>query len=256
MHYLTICAIAKDEDDYLEEWVRYHRCVGVERIFIFDNESARPVSDVLREYVDIGYVATMVVPGSSAQLPAYDYYLQYLAGDSPWTAFIDIDEFLVPAQHNDLKTLLRPYESFAGLAVNWLLFGTSGHKTRPPGLTIDNFRMRAEKSHPDNAHVKCIVQPAKVVEANGPHAFVCKPGHAIVNERKQPVAGPFSPHSSELIQLNHYCMRSEEECVKRRVGRMQALGIPYPSLDWYQQRDATCNAVRDETILRFKPFVL
>ena len=256
MHYLSICAVAKDEDDYLVEWVRYHRAAGVERIVIFDNESARPVGDLLREYVDAGYVATIVAPGCPVQVAAYDYYLQYLGGESLWSAFIDIDEFLVPVRHNDVKTLLRHYEPFAGLAVNWLMFGSSGHKTRPPGLTIDNFRMRAEKSFGEGAHVKCVVQPAKVESSTGPHTFACKPGQTIVNERKQPVTGPFAPHSSEVIGLNHYCMRSEEECVRRRVGRMQAIGEPYPSLEWYQKRDALCNAIRDETILRFKPFVL
>ena len=256
MHYLAICAIAKDEDDYLLEWVRYHRAAGVERIVIFDNESARPVADVLREYVDAGYVDTIVAPGSPVQVHAYDYYLQYMGGESFWTAFIDIDEFLVPVRHNDVKTLLRAYEPFAALAVNWLLFGSSGHKTKPAGLTIDNFRMRSEKSHPDNAHVKCIVQPPKVVRATGPHAFVYKPGEQCVNESSQPVRGPFAPHSSELIQLNHYVMRSEEECIRRRSRRRADIGEMYPSLEWYKERDAACNAVRDETILRFRPFVL
>jgi hypothetical protein len=136
------------------------------------------------------------------------------------------------------------------------MFGSSGHKTRPAGLTIENFLMRAEKSHPHNAHVKSIVQPAKVVEAHGPHVFVCKPGQQLVNERTQQVTGPYAPHSSELIQLNHYVMRSEEECIRRRSRRRADIGEPYPPLEWYQQRDAACNAVRDETILRFRPFVL
>lgn len=256
MHYLSICAIVKDEDDYLVEWVRYHRAAGVEKFHIFDNGSASPVMDVLRDYVAAGFVNTYLTRQSPAQIPAYNYFLQRFAGESFWVAFIDVDEFLVPVCHNDLKTLLRDYEPFAGLAVNWLMFGSSGHKTRPAGLTMDHFRLRAEKSHPENAHVKCIVQPQKVAAAATPHTFLCKQGYACVNERKQPVSGPFSPHSSELIQLNHYCMRSEAECAKRRT-RLRADGCGmYPPLEWYRERDATCNAVLDETILRFRPFVV
>lgn len=30
-----ICAIAKDENFYIEEWIRYHLKLGVDQIYIF-----------------------------------------------------------------------------------------------------------------------------------------------------------------------------------------------------------------------------
>ena len=38
--YLTLCAIAKNEGRYLQEWIEYHKMLGVEKFFIYDNESA------------------------------------------------------------------------------------------------------------------------------------------------------------------------------------------------------------------------
>jgi hypothetical protein len=34
---------------------------------------------------------------------------------------------------------LQDYESYGGLGVNWVMFGSSGHKTRPKGGTIASY---------------------------------------------------------------------------------------------------------------------
>src|SRR5579864_641120 len=36
-HFLAICAIVKNEHDYLLEWIAYHRVVGVEHFLIYNN---------------------------------------------------------------------------------------------------------------------------------------------------------------------------------------------------------------------------
>ena len=36
---LAIVAIAKNESDYIREWVAYHKVIGVERIYLYDNDS-------------------------------------------------------------------------------------------------------------------------------------------------------------------------------------------------------------------------
>ena len=36
-HYLAICAIYRDEAPYLREWIEFHRLVGVEHFFLYDN---------------------------------------------------------------------------------------------------------------------------------------------------------------------------------------------------------------------------
>jgi hypothetical protein len=45
---------------------------------------------------------------------------------------LDTDEFVVIRDGSpSLPEVLRRYEEYGGLAVNWRLFGSSGHKTRP-----------------------------------------------------------------------------------------------------------------------------
>jgi hypothetical protein len=38
-HYLSICAIFKDEAPYLQEWIEFHRLLGVEKFYLYNNNS-------------------------------------------------------------------------------------------------------------------------------------------------------------------------------------------------------------------------
>ncbi len=136
------------------------------------------------------------------------------------------------------------------MAVCWLLFGSNGHRTRPPGLVTHHYRRRAAWI---DRHVKCIVNPAKVT---GPavlgHSFHCRPGETIVDENHRPIAGPFATEpSAEVFRINHYLVKSHEELVQRRA-RKRADGSPivHSLADW-KKFDAQYNAVEDLRIQRF-----
>ena len=44
---LAICALAKNESLYVEEWIAFHFLQGVSEIVIFDNESTDSMRDIL-----------------------------------------------------------------------------------------------------------------------------------------------------------------------------------------------------------------
>ena len=54
--YLSICAIYRDEAPYLREWIEFHRLVGVERFFLYNNGSEDDHLEVLAPYVEDGIV--------------------------------------------------------------------------------------------------------------------------------------------------------------------------------------------------------
>ena len=45
--YLAACTIYRDDADYLPEWIEFHRLVGVERFFLYDNGSTDDHLEVL-----------------------------------------------------------------------------------------------------------------------------------------------------------------------------------------------------------------
>ena len=211
--YLSICAVYRDEAPYLREWVEFHRLVGVERFFLYNNNSVDEHRQALAPYLDDGTVTIHDWPQWPAHVQTYDDCLKRHRKDSRWIAFIDLDEFLFSPLKTPLPVLLREYEEFPGVGVNWAVFGSSGHRTRPPGLVLESYVRRTDAPG-INRHIKSIVNPMRVRAFASTHFFMFDHG-LTVDERRRPITGPpFSLAdgvSFERLRLNHYVIKSEEE---------------------------------------------
>lgn len=250
--YLSVCAIAKNETPYLEEWVNFHRVVGVEHFYIFDNESDIPVKNTLSKYVESGLITVINYPGKSMQMPSYTHCLNVYGKDNKWIAFIDCDEFLVPKEKDSVPEVLSDYEKFGGLNVSWRIFGSSGHKTKPNGLMIENYTMAMPRDHYENTHTKAIVQTDKALRAGtNPHYCVFKPGYYSVSEDLKPVPNAWTPHCANKLQLNHYFLKSQEEFkIKIQRHRADAAHLEGRKLEDFEKFDNLCKE-KDECALRF-----
>jgi hypothetical protein len=40
---IGLVCIAKDENQYFDEWIRHHLKVGIDRVILYDNNSKKPV---------------------------------------------------------------------------------------------------------------------------------------------------------------------------------------------------------------------
>lgn len=227
MDYLSLCLICKDENDYLSEWLDYHILMGVDRFYVYDNESGISLRETLRDYIARSWVKVIDIPGQKVQLFAYDHCLQTFGANTFWMGFLDTDEFLVPKTGQDLKEFLKSYEAYAGLAVSSLFFGSNGHTARPEIGQIAAYTRRTHETFSYNELVKCIVQPGLVDLPYSPHDFTYKKNSWCVNEGFLRVDNQEFPNHIEKIQLNHYFCRSEVETdLKIRRGRGD-VGIPW-----------------------------
>jgi hypothetical protein len=132
-YYLSVAAIVKNETPYIAEWIEYHRLAGVQKFFIYDNESTDNLRDFLEPYIAKGIVAYTFFPGKRRQVFAYNDALQRYKCASFWLAFIDIDEFLVPVETETLSVFLHDFEDVPGIEINQVLYGSSGHKKKTRG---------------------------------------------------------------------------------------------------------------------------
>jgi hypothetical protein len=254
MRELSVCAIVKDETPYLVEWVEFHRLVGVEHFHIYDNGSRIPVSQTLARQISEGVVDAIDFPGVDQHLPAYGHYIINFANASEWVAFIDADEFLFPTVVDDLRQLIREYKDHAGLVVNWVPFGSSGHLERPAGLQIENFNKRASTTHDRAELVKSIIKTKYSAGSYHTHCFPLIPGHTAVNEHGKVVPyGPRSaPNSIEKVRINHYFTRSRAEFAEK-ISRGRSDGTRLLDIGDFTGADAVFNEVEDKTIHRFIP---
>jgi hypothetical protein len=213
MDYLAACAIYRDEADYLAEWIEFHRLVGVERFFLYNNLSTDDHRAVLEPYVLDGTVVLKDWPEEPGQQNAYRDCLRERRGAARWIAFIDLDEFLFSPSLVPLPEVLEAYEEWPGVHVNWAAFGPSGHESKPDGLVVESYTLRAADDHPFSRMCKCVVDPARTAGIRGVHLFDYREGEG-VDENFNPIESlrGFTEQSSwKRLRVNHYQMKSMEQ---------------------------------------------
>lgn len=232
-YYLAVCAIAKNEGPYFKEWIEWHRKHGVEKFYIYDNESTDNTKEELVPYIESGLVEYIYFPGFKKQLAAYDDCLKKHRVDVRWIAFIDLDEFIVPIKDRSIPEFLRRFEDFPAVEVNWLIFGSGGAKKKSSEAVMSRFKCHSQPNHILNRHVKSIVNPRRVFTMIGCHEVARISGYA-VDSHGNPIKHNFREREpqQDVIRINHYAVRSYEEFVEkqsrgRAAGRTRFLKQEY-----------------------------
>ncbi len=137
---LSICAIFKNEARYLKEWIEYHKIVGIEHFYLYNNNSSDNYEEILKPYINEGVVTLIQFPGNQIQMEAYRDCLSNRQNESHWIALIDIDEFIVPKFEDTLREFIKGFKNRPVVKLNWNVFGTSGKINRDQNsLVIEDF---------------------------------------------------------------------------------------------------------------------
>lgn len=242
IYYLSVCAIFRNEARFLKEWIEYHRLMGVEHFYLFNNLSEDQYLTVLDPYIEENLVELIDWPYKpqehknwiDVQCRAYNTLIDNRGRDSFWMAIIDIDEFIVPVEAKNIPKFLVDYEEFGGLAINCQHYGTSDVLRIGSDQTlIGTLTMKAPTNDPSNFFVKTIFQPKKLSKIRKPHGCKYKKGFFSVTESKQPLEESQSHTetlSVEKIRINHYLYRDEEFFYTEKVRRNQEWFPSHPPL--------------------------
>jgi hypothetical protein len=231
---VSLVCIAKDEDDYIEEWVNYHLKLGFDNIFIYQNDWQCNVQSTKVTKFQFG--------GKKKQVESYNHFIQNYWGLQDWIAFFDVDEFLVLKKHDNVKNFLMDYEDYDGIGINWVFFGSNGLKKVKNNeySVLSRFTMRSKKP---NKHIKSIIKSNKESKMS-----VHYPNHNICNTHKKIFYGPFAEPNDEIAQLNHYFTKSLEEFKRKRKRGRSDDGTIREFSDFYT---LDINEVEDTYALKF-----
>jgi hypothetical protein len=226
---VSICAIVRNEGPYILEWIAFHKAIGVDHFYIYDNQSTDGTTEILLRLEAEGLVTRISWPDSTPavvaskagpQRPAYNDFLRF-RDQTEWIGYIDLDEFVVLRVADNIKDWLLGYADCAAVGINWRMFGSSGRAEYADGLVIERFTRRAPSDFPANRHVKTFARAA-LVETAGCHICIMR-DMPIVDIFKRPIDvakdGIHDDACDGPIQLNHYFTRSRGEWeVKRARG--------------------------------------
>ena len=162
---VAICAIMKDEELYLEEWLLYYLALGIDRIYIYnDSDNSTKLQDFIKSLVrtadtkDVDpsrkttaallpedFVVIHNLKGGRSrrrQIQAYkDCMSRYVRPNNhTWAGFLDPDEFLVLKKHKTLKNFLSETAPQGSVSVNWVNFGTSNETSYRPHPVTQRFQ--------------------------------------------------------------------------------------------------------------------
>ncbi len=209
-HYLCVAAIARDEGRYFKEWIDYHRLVGVEKFFIYDNQSKDDTYQVLKPYIDAGIVEYTYVEGDGIQNEVNYYAVCHARDKTKWLAVIDLDEFIMPVADKTIPDFLHRFSPrTAQIFMRWCLYGSSGHVKRPAGLVIENYKYR-KRDNSDEAN-KIIVNPRLVCGCTSAHAFDVV-GRSVDESGRVVSPAPVIPGLTQnIIRVNHYRCKSWQD---------------------------------------------
>ena len=207
--------------------------MGVEKFYIYDNESTDDTKAVLQPYIDAGIVEYRYFPGKKKQIAAYDDCIGRHRFDTRWLAFIDIDEFIFPIKDSTATEFLKRFERFPAVEINWLIFGSNGHVKKTQEPVMQRFTRHSRGDEILNRHVKSIVNPRRVYNMIGCHEAARIDGKA-ADSHGNPIIRNFRERSpqQDIIRINHYAVKSRQEFAEKQ-NRGRASGKQRPVPDSY-----------------------
>jgi hypothetical protein len=214
---LSVCALFKNEAPYLKEWLEYHRMVGVDHFYLYDNGSKDRLFEVLAPYIKEGVVTLtrwLDRVGNrdgenaelwvfSTQLPAYGHAVKYFAvNESEWLVFLDVDEFMVPVAANSVKEILECYHEYPGVELTSDFFDASNEDPlSKKELLIANVDLT---NRPTQNILKSVEKMIFKPECNT--SFTCSPYKSRFKDNK-----PAGKVSKAQLRINKYVNRATGE---------------------------------------------
>lgn len=230
-YFISICAIFKDESPNLKEWIEFHKIVGVDHFFLFNNNSSDNFKLILSPYVESGIVTLIEWPFSKGQFSAYEYFYKNYKNETNWVIFLDIDEFITPIKNFEIKDWIENFSIYPAIVIYWKMFGSSGKiKHDYQKLTTEQYVVCWDKMYDvgktiintnfDIANFNSSVHHATTIKVKIFGFNITIPP---VNEFKRFIKWEISRvgiiNKKFSIQINHYWSRSFEYYFENKVKR-------------------------------------
>lgn len=263
----VIVGCMKNEAPYIVEWIAYHRAVGVDNFLIYTNDCSDGTEEILQRLDQMGIIHHRnndKWKGNSPQQYALNQAMkEAIVTNADWIIHIDVDEFInVRTGNGTLEDFFAHVPDATNVAMTWRLFGHNGVTKLEDALVIDQFDTCAPKYCPKphtvwgfktmfkniGAYAKLSChRPNKLDESQaGRVKWVNGSGQDMTREAiKNGWRSSKKSIGYDLLQLNHYALRSAESfLIKRQRGRAlhvdRSIGLNYwIRMDWSNFRDIT-----------------
>lgn len=231
---LSIMAIFKNEELYLEEWLQYHIKEGINHFYLYSNDKNMEKYNFLDKYQDkitiIPWINVKIKKHSTVQRDAYTHCIKNYINECDFLLMLDIDEFLVSLLKNKkVIDIVNKFDKNKVKAVNLQRynFGANGHIKKPYGRVMHNYKKHEKicSSYKAIANSKYINTTRRYY---GVHDHPYKKMDGIIfnsyfkyeeDDKNDIYIGPNKCNKNSVneipLVINHYYTKSQEEYLKR-----------------------------------------
>lgn len=231
---VALCCIGRLENRYAVEFVEFYKAIGIDKIFIYDNNygNEEHFEDVLQGYIVSGFVEVINYRDiHRCQLTAYqDCYNRY-GREYDWICFFDFDEFIYIEHNLGIKELLSSsiYDDYDVIHINWLCYGDNNLVRHEDRDVVSRFKtpifplyFKKRLKTPENAHIKSIIRGGlnEVLWNETPHTPSNDLRCCDAMGRSCKCSSPFVyPLVYSNVCLRHYMTKTIEEYYETKVMR-------------------------------------
>ena len=228
---VAICAIGRLENRYAVEWVEHYNALGVDKIFVYDNnrvEDGELFQDVLQPYIEAGFVEITYFEG--LQRDAYEKCYRDHSCEYEWIGFFDFDELVDFANvRMTIPVWIDQYNADV-VCLNWQVMTDNGLTHYDPRPMKERFTEGTGEDFGINHHVKSFVRGGlQGVTFCDPHIpttpeLVCV--NVLAERIEQKAVQPKVIHS--VARLLHFNTKTAEEWVEKvSRGWTRVTGLSY-----------------------------
>ena len=212
LHNFAIVTVIKGESAHLKEWLDYHLAAGVDHFFIYDNDISDSSKEILKPYIDAGFVTCILFLGKNKKIEAYNDAVNNFKFECRYMAFIDAEEFILPKTGQSIAEvtdeILSENELLGGMELNSFSYNASNFAENLEGTLLDNFTRRGRR--PADI-TNTIANPRKIEYLYNTRYAVYFDGALRLNEYSGKVIGNDKAVLSEKIIVNNYKPKVEKK---------------------------------------------
>lgn len=271
---VAIVTCMKNEGPFILEWLAYHRAIGIEGFLVYTNDCTDGTDTLLDLLQEKGFVQHRENPFEGTGLKPQHAALQAAESEevvtgSDWAISMDVDEFLnIKTGDGTIGALFDALPDANLIACTWRLFGNNDVHTYSDRFLIEQFDHCAPEfaTKPHQAWgFKTLFKNVGLFKKLGVHRPKGLKPQIWDKIRWYNGSGTPMPRTEfrnawrstqatygyDLVQLNHYAVRSAESfLVKRDRGRVNHVDRDQGLAYWFRMNN---NFEQENSIQRMLP---
>ena len=234
---VVICALARNENQYINDWVNWYVSLGFDKIYLYDNNDVD--SPFVGDYIERkDKVKIINIRGQHFDRLQQKVYTDFYNNNTfDWVLFVDIDEYLTGI--DNIHDFLRKHKQSFQIRIKWKLFGDDNLIERDMSIPVYKaFTKEVTQSLNRNLVDKGNLerQGKMIIKGGLPNVIITSPHFGSFKTRNNVIPSVlpsgrlcFSKvainefYGQETVYINHYMTKSLSEFIKQKWKRTDAV---------------------------------